>query len=49
MNEIVNNFLLARDKFMPGMHVKQPGFTYNACGPFRKKKLKNSKIFPDRK
>ena len=26
MNEIVNNFLLAGDKFMPEMHLKQPGF-----------------------
>ena len=28
MNEIVNKFLLPRDKFMPEMHLKQPGFTY---------------------
>ena len=26
MNEIVNKFLLAGDKFMPEMHLKQPGF-----------------------
>ena len=38
MNEIVNKFLLARDKFMPEMHFKQPGFTYGACGPFTKNK-----------
>ena len=38
MNEIVNNFLLAVDKFMPEMHLKQPGFTYSACGPFTKNK-----------
>ena len=25
MNEIVNEFLLAGDKFMPEMHLKQPG------------------------
>ena len=31
MNEIVNKFLLAGDKFMPEMHLKQPGFTYSAC------------------
>ena len=37
MNEIVNKFLLARDKFMPEMHLRQPGFTYSACGPFTKK------------
>ena len=34
MNEIANNFLLAGDRFMPEMHLKQPGFTYRACGPF---------------
>ena len=38
MNEIVNRFLLAGDKFMPKMHLKQPGFTYSACGPFTKNK-----------
>ena len=36
MNEIVNKFLLAGDKFMSDMHLKQPGFTYNACGTFTK-------------
>ena len=34
MNEIVNKFLLAGDKCMPEMHLKQPGFTHSACGPF---------------
>ena len=38
MNEIVNKFLLTGDKFMPEMHLRQPGFTYSACGPFGKKK-----------
>ena len=38
MNKIVNTFLLAGDKFMPEMHLKQLGFTYSACGPFTKKK-----------
>ena len=38
MNEIVNNFLLAGDKFLPEMHLKQPRFTYSACGPFTKNK-----------
>ena len=36
MNEIVNTFLLVGDNFMPEMHLKQPGFTYSACGPFTK-------------
>ena len=38
MNERVNKLLLAGDKFMPEMHLKQPGFTYSACGPFTKNK-----------
>ena len=38
MNEIVNKFLLAGDKFMPEMHLKQPGFTYSACRPLTKQK-----------
>ena len=38
MNEIVNKFLLAGDKLMPEMHLKQPGFTYSACSLFTQKK-----------
>ena len=38
MNEIVNNFLLAGEKFMPETHLRQPGFTCSACGPFTKNK-----------
>ena len=38
MNKIVNKFLLAEDKFMPKMHLREPGFTYNDCGPFSKNK-----------
>ena len=34
MNEIVNKFLLAGDKFMLEMHLKQTGFTYGACCSF---------------
>ena len=36
MNKMVNKFLLTEDKFMPELHLKQPGFTYSACGPFTK-------------
>ena len=36
MNKIVNKFLFAGNKFMPEMHLKQPEFTYSACGPFTK-------------
>ena len=38
MNVIVSNFLLAVDKFMSEMHLKQPEFTYSACGTFAIKK-----------
>ena len=34
MNKIINKILLVGDKFMPEMHLKQPRFTYSACGPF---------------
>ena len=38
MNETINTILLTGDKFMSEMHLKQPGFTYSACGPFTKNK-----------
>ena len=44
MNEIINKFLLAGNKFMPEMHLKQPGFTYSACGPFTKNKARIQKF-----
>ena len=44
MNEIINKFLLVGDKFIPEMHLRQPGFTYSACGPFTKKKEKTDKF-----
>ena len=43
MNDIVNKFLLAGDKFMSEMHLRQPGFSYSACGPFTKIKKKEYK------
>ena len=44
MNETVNRFLLVGDRFMPEMHLKQPGFTYSACGPFTKSKERIEKF-----
>ena len=44
MNEIVIKFLLVGDKFMPGMYLKQPGFTYSVCGRFRKNKKRIQKF-----
>ena len=37
-------FLLAGDKYMPEMHLRQPGFTYSACGPFTKSKERIQKF-----
>ena len=44
MNETVNKFLLAGDKFMPKMCLKQPGFTYSVCAPFTKNKKRIEKF-----
>ena len=44
MNEIVNKLLLASDEFMTEMRLKQPGFTYSACGPFTKNKERIKKF-----
>ena len=41
MNEIINKFRLAGDKFMPEM---QPGFTCSAFGPLIKNKKKIQKF-----
>ena len=38
MNELVKQFVLAGDKCMPEMHLRQPGFTYSAWEPFTKNK-----------
>ena len=44
MNKIVNKFLLAGNKFMPEMDLRQRGFTYSACGLFTKNKEKIQKL-----
>ena len=44
MNEIVNKVLFVSDKFMPEMHLKQPGFTYSAYGSFTKNKKRIEKF-----
>ena len=38
MNNVISQFLLAGDKFMPEMHLRQPQFVYSACGPFTRHK-----------
>ena len=44
MKDIINKFLLAGDKFMPEMYLRQPQFTYSACGPFTKHKQRIQKF-----
>ena len=44
MNNMINKFLLAGDKFMPEMHLKQPQFVYSACGPFTRHKERIKKF-----
>ena len=44
MNEIVKKILLAGDKLMPEMNLKQPGFTYSALDHLLKTKKKFKKL-----
>ena len=44
MNENINKLLLAGDKFMPEILLRQPGFTYSAYGSFTKNKERIKKI-----
>ena len=44
MNNVINKCLLAGDKFMPEMHLRQPQFVYSACGPFTRHKERIKKF-----
>ena len=44
MNNVINKFLLAGDKFMPEMHLRQPQFVYSACGPYTRHKERIKKL-----
>ena len=44
MNDIINKFFLVGDKCMTEMHLRQPGFTYSACGSFTKSKERIEKF-----
>ena len=44
MNQIVNKFLLTGDKFMPEIHLRQPGFIYSVYRPFTKNKQRIQKF-----
>ena len=44
VNGIINKFLLAGDKLMPEIYLRQPGFIYSSCGPFTKNKERIKKL-----
>ena len=44
MNNIINKLLLAGDKFMPEMHLRQRQFIYSACRPFTRHKERIKKF-----
>ena len=44
MNNIIIKFLLAGEKFTPGLHLRQPQFVYSACGPFTRHKERIKKF-----
>ena len=44
MNEIINSSLLAGDKLMPQMHLRQPRLTCSAFGSFTKTKAQIQKF-----
>ena len=45
MNKIIDTFLLNGEKFqISDSHLKQPGFTYSACGPFTKHRKRIQKF-----
>ena len=44
MNNVINKFFLAADKFMPEMHLRQLQFVYSACGPFTRHKERIKKF-----
>ena len=44
MNNTINKLLLAGEKVMPEIHLRQPQFTYSACGPFTKHEQRFQKI-----
>ena len=44
MNNIVNKFLQAGEKFTPELHLQKPKFTYSACASFTKHKQRTQKF-----
>ena len=44
MKELINKCSLSGDKYIPELHLKHPGFTYSACGPFTKHRKRIQKV-----
>ena len=44
----INFIIIYKNKSMPEMHLKQPGFTYSACGTFTKSKERIEKFMQTR-
>ena len=44
MNNVINKFLLAGDKLLREMYLRQPQFVYSACGPFTRDKERIKKF-----
>ena len=44
MNNVIYKFLLAGDKFMPEIHLRQPRFVYSAYGPFTRHKVRTKEF-----
>ena len=44
LNKIIHKLLLTGDKFMVQLHLKHPGFTYSASGPFTKLRERIQKV-----
>ena len=43
-NKTVNKVFLPADKFFPEMHLRQPRFTFSACGSLAKYKGRIQKL-----
>ena len=44
MNEIIEKYFIASNKFTPEMHLRQSRCLYSACGPFTKCKRQLQKL-----
>ena len=43
-SNVINKLLLAGDKFLPEIHLRQSQFTCSGCGPFTKHEQRTQKF-----